>query len=79
MPKNPKEDRELIRLKIVSIKTHFGFTTKKTCELLGGMNANVFKLKRNINAERNHFKESDLSLLKSNIKKLNQEYKLLKH
>lgn len=79
MQKTQKEDREVLRSKIVSIKTHFGFTTKKTCELLGGMNANLFKLKCNINAQRNHFKESDLSILKLNIKKLNQDYKLLKY
>ncbi len=75
MQEQHQYERELIRLKIVSVKTHFGFTTRKMCELLGGMNVNVFKQKCNKNSVTNFFKKTDLPLLKQNIKKLNQNFK----
>lgn len=76
MPKTSKEESEKIRLKILSTKEHFGFTRKKMCELLGNMNINKYKSNCLKNGTYNNFTKEDFSTLKSNLKKLQQEYKL---
>jgi len=79
MQKTSKEESEEIRQKILAIKEHFGMTRKMMCKLLGNMNLNRYKSNCRENQTKNNFKKTDFLVLKANLKKLQSDYKLLKH
>lgn len=63
--------------KVTSIQTYFGFKSKKMCELLGNMNYQTFRNKRNPNNTINNFNQKELNTLIKNVKLLCQDAKTL--
>lgn len=63
--------------KVITIQTYFGFKSTKMCELLGNMNYQTFRNKRNPNNAINNFNTKELNTLIRNLKLLCQDAKTL--
>lgn len=68
-------DKESISQNILSIQNHFGFKTKKICEIMN-IKEGCFRNNLSDSCPSNFFKEVDLENLKNGVEKLYKNFKL---